>query len=240
MKKILILFVIVSFGFSGIAQKCNTIDFSAIDIGNTHNSILSDLMQAGTREKMNAVILNLNYDPSELNMDKRTFLQKIEDSYFEMKRYGTDVNSMPDYLVSANVKPFLIQLVNATASIQSLSDYNTKLDNILLTANSQLTCLDLDQLKATITISKNSAYTWAPKAMGGQGFYDTYSSSNLTSRRWWESAIYGDMMGAMGAVHALGIFAVVGGAFTPGANVVILVGIGVSAGLGSAYGAGGL
>ena len=66
---------------------------------------------------------------------------------------------------------------------------------------------------------------------------DQFQPKNEVARveccKWFKRMLFGDYMGAATAVTGLGIGAVIGGALTPGSNVAILGGIGISSALGS-------
>jgi hypothetical protein len=238
MKKLfLVCNLIVAVSFAK-AQDCKfRLDFSALDVGAMHNNILLKLMNAKSQFERDNIVLSQNVDFSELKMTSKEFLKKAKDLNSQLETYDTNYNRIPSTILPDNLKPFSGRILSAINSYTTIPEFNFLLDNIQNDANAILKCDELDAMLVGINVARSAAYFWSPKEIGGSGIGDQFKPKNVTAKveccKWFTTMLFGDYMGAATAVTGLGIGAIIGGALTPGTNVAILGGIGISAAIGS-------
>lgn len=148
-----------------------------------------------------------------------------------------DFRNLQNTGASENVTLYMKKLLDGIDASYDLNSIKASIDGTMTEANANLTDLDLDIITGACIVAKASATLWAPVSQGGLGYADQYISPTQRSG-WFGKMILGDVSGSAGYFATLGWGAALGWG-VPGANVALLGGWAMSAGLASACALGG-
>lgn len=216
------------------------VDFDLLNIGALHNKHVIWLLDSIHRiPKIEAVIDNARLFFSGLDF------QPIDQSNGEMHQHalvisnelaqaGFDFRNLSNPNVSANVKMYIDNLLTSMENSTNLNDMLDAINVVNNDALSHLTDADLDIIKGTCIIARYSAVLWSPVTEGGLGYYDKVNQTSPDVRDGGRIGkfVIGDVSASASYFTSLGIGAALGWG-VPGANVAILGGWALSAGIGS-------
>jgi len=218
------------------------LDFS--DLGETHNNLIKNAYSSVNfasptiMEDIEVFFTEVAFDYYSLGLSENDWKDLLIDINSKLKAINFDLRNSTD-LGELNIETanFIFEILDKCENLQILSEFNLDIDSILNSASNELTNLDFDIVKASAIIAKKSAELWAPTSIGGEGLFDTTFGNNPQLRGGWRGALIGDVAGASQYFLGLGITASITAAAIPGTNAILVIGLGVSVGLNSAYGA---
>jgi hypothetical protein len=224
---------------------CSQANFNEVDFGAAHNSAVIALYKGvdfsnleTARQHVIENFIKSEVNPQPLGLTQNEYYKKSIEMVNNLAAMGYDFrNNQSSTIRNAKYFPYIVRILNEIDGIgNSLQTFNGRLDGIQNDAIQNLECLDRDVVLGSIKIAKSSAQLWASTAIGGEGLFDRIDGNGLAMPMGWRGALIGDVSGSAQYFAGLGIGAAVGWAI-PGANVAILGGWALAAGLASGCGA---
>lgn len=211
------------------------------DIGEIHNQYLAgaysklktDVKQTKL-EQVREYFTNLNVDISSTGYTSETLFKMSADAHYNLKANGYFLAQKQ--LEVENLNSYLELIYDEIDGATSLESFEHRMDALYssISQDETLEESEIEAVKVTIVVTKNSAALWMPESMGGEGLTSTPEIG--PEAKWnWGNAILGDAVGAMSVMAEIGVAGAVLGA-VPGTNVAIGLAVGISAGIGSAIG----
>lgn len=175
----------------------------------------------------------LDIDVSDLNVTLDELINKSVDIYNNLE--NNDARLWTNSPLNNTTQNYVNSILDLFDNSNQYTDFIQNLEALQIDANgdSNLSCLNLEIVTATIEVAKNSAYLWMPEDAGGLDFY-SIANPNLVQTRWsWRDAFAGDVGAVAASMFELAGVMAASTAFPPG-NGIIALGIGINAGVGSA------
>lgn len=211
------------------------------NIGMVHNFYLKaaydQLDQNSKYSKENQIeeyFKALDLDISSTGYNSESLYEMSYQSHITLK--NSDFFLGHKSLDNTNLNSYLAIIYDELEKSSSSSEFDTRMNDLYdsVSSDTNLNEFEIEAIKVTIVVSKNSANIWMPESLGGQGLTST-GSLGIGAKWNWGNAVLGDISGAMSVMAELGIAGAVLGT-VPGTNVAIGLAVGVSAGIGSAIG----
>lgn len=169
------------------------------------------------------------------------YSDNVYDRIYNQTNSTLQYNNWVGHPFSNNLMVYLTALQNQANNAESYTQYVSAVNNLVSKAvrDTSLSCKELQTVKVTASVAKNSAYVWMPTWMGGLGWYDTYGAPVVQGKKkWsWTNALGGDLAAASVMCFEVAI----AGAMTGGIALAPTAVVGaVSCGLSSAYAGAGI
>ncbi len=231
--------------FITMSEECNTLDFTAADIGAIHNETVVKLYEgvdpldsAAAYLKIRENFIALNTDRSVFGISDNEYNEKIFAISDELKQVDYDLRRINDNeITSSPAYPYICSILN---EVDSLSDYNrflVSISQIQADAEMNLTCTDKDIVIAALNIAKGSAELWLSESLGGAGFYESTLPCETMISQKVKNLIKYVLVADINALAIdfikMGVL-IAAGMEVPGANVAILTSLAIDAAYNSA------
>lgn len=228
-----------------MSEECNTLDFTAADIGAIHNETVVKLYEgvdpldsAAAYLKIRENFIALNTDRSVFGISDNEYNEKIFAISDELKQVDYDLRRINDNeITSSPAYPYICSILN---EVDSLSDYNrflVSISQIQADAEMNLTCTDKDIVIAALNIAKGSAELWLSESLGGAGFYESTLPCETMISQKVKNLIKYVLVADINALAIdfikMGVL-IAAGMEVPGANVAILTSLAIDAAYNSA------
>lgn len=237
---------------------CTHFAFDVVNVGDTHNAYIiaaySNLDFSDTVDLENRIyteFMHFSYEPYDLGVwtheEYWVLTRNLIDS---LKFYEFNLKAWENRPISPHVYSYVQKIITDIEGMETVAEFSTLMDNLKDTVDSDetLSCLDWDIINASISLAKSSAYLWSNEEDGGYGLIEKmisdgypFDQGKLMCCEWIKNivkkAVIGDVAGAATYFTGVGITGLIVASSVPPTAAALLVGAGVSAGLGSVLGA---
>lgn len=178
---------------------------------------------------------NLDLDIHSTGYDAKSLYDASEQWYHQSKENNFLIRN--ENLNTAYLNKYLELIYDELSKTTSIQDFEGRMNNLeaSLQGDDDLKLFEIEAIKVSISIAKNSAGVWMPTSMGGIGLTSNGIVTSIEKKWNWGGMVLGDISGAMSVMAELGVAGAVLGT-VPGTNAAIGVAVAVSSGIGSAIG----